>query len=577
MYSIFKSKKWIVCAILSFVVFCVPFIFSACSFAEISSIEIDESTLPKESVEAGTFDVKQLKIILHKTDGTSQVISGDKMMFSTTDYSKLKVVGTQTLTVKYLNKETQFQITIYPVGNPPKYNITFYGRNNNVGEYENVVLFSYDIPIKERLKEIPAVPVVDGYDVVWDKTDFSQTSSNTEVYAIYKVKSYVLTFNPNNGGARTTKDVVYGTPIGTMPVATHATRIFVGWEYNNKFYNEESLYLFTESITLVAKYEIKAAVKVEFYTKVKPPIPTEIFLKQELNLINYDVMVTYNDGAQEIVAIDTTTQNFSSEGFDSSTVGENRELIITYRNPSSATIKTIKLTHVYSVYEKFALSIKLGEGIYEGKYELIFPSEYEEFIEKTKSPFDEKFTNYATGKNIYENNISNLIIKIKPNDGFTYKFVKQKEQVGSIGNLVNITKLDDNEDGYDYYKLSNIESDGTINIQFQQMNFTLSTPEDISKNLEKITFNYVFEKINNIKEVSEISNSITTNVDQKSLVTIILDFKSNVNLNSFSIICSDELVDCKITKNNQLVIKIKTSVGGTQFKLEDLKLKYEII
>ena len=77
-------------------------------------------------------------------------------------------------------------------------------------------------------------------------TNLTATSGGTvTLYAVWKVNSYTLTFNPNGGTvSETSRKVVQGSPLGKLPVPTRPGYIFNGWfaySYGGTQYTESSI------------------------------------------------------------------------------------------------------------------------------------------------------------------------------------------------------------------------------------------------------------------------------------------------------------------------------------------------
>lgn len=77
-------------------------------------------------------------------------------------------------------------------------------------------------------------------------SNLSSTNGGTvTLYAVWKVNSYTLTFNPNGGTvSETSRKVAQGSPLGKLPVPTRPGYIFNGWfaySYGGTQYTESSI------------------------------------------------------------------------------------------------------------------------------------------------------------------------------------------------------------------------------------------------------------------------------------------------------------------------------------------------
>lgn len=96
----------------SLIVF-VGFGLSGCDVIEqsqVTSISVDSSTI--QNLEMGDFNISDIKIVLHKADGTTQSIPLTTAMLSETDIQKMSIAGNHTITIKYGTHETTIEVTI---------------------------------------------------------------------------------------------------------------------------------------------------------------------------------------------------------------------------------------------------------------------------------------------------------------------------------------------------------------------------------------------------------------------------------------------------------------------------------
>ena len=143
---------------------------------------------------------------------------------------------------------------------PVVYTVTFSqeGQENIVKKVES----------GKELTDIPMPVEQDGYDIAWDRTDFSKITGNLTVKAVATPKTYVITYtyNPLLDNEyevtleKNTQSVVYNTQFTLATAAassTERTLIFEGWvdqETNEPV--EAGTYVFTRNITLVAQFGV---------------------------------------------------------------------------------------------------------------------------------------------------------------------------------------------------------------------------------------------------------------------------------------------------------------------------------
>ena len=120
----------------------------------------------------------------------------------------------------------------------------------------------------KALTDIPMPVEQDGYDIVWNTTNFSKITGDLTVTAVATPKTYVITYtyNPLLDNAyevtleKTTQSVVYNTQFTLATAAAsnaEKTLIFKGWVDEET--NEPVVagtYVFTRDITLVAQFGV---------------------------------------------------------------------------------------------------------------------------------------------------------------------------------------------------------------------------------------------------------------------------------------------------------------------------------
>lgn len=104
----------------------------------------------------------------------------------------------------------------------------------------------------------PPIPVIMGYDGVWEDYTLTADSGDVTVNAIYTAKTYTVTFDYNGADGNNTIEsmaVTYGQPIGALPTPTLTDYDFVGWYYNNTLVNQGDIWYHTYDYTLVANWK----------------------------------------------------------------------------------------------------------------------------------------------------------------------------------------------------------------------------------------------------------------------------------------------------------------------------------
>lgn len=114
---------------------------------------------------------------------------------------------------------------------------------------------TYSVKEGESLTEIPTPASKVGYNVAWDRTDFTNITENITVKAVETAKTYTITLNANGGSVEgITITVTYGQEY-TLPTPTHQDKAFVCWMYNNEKIEAQGIWLIDaaeENLTIVA-------------------------------------------------------------------------------------------------------------------------------------------------------------------------------------------------------------------------------------------------------------------------------------------------------------------------------------
>lgn len=112
------------------------------------------------------------------------------------------------------------------------------------------------------LERVPAPKEKVGYDVKWERADFSVVESDLVINAVYSAKSYVITFTAGSqsGNAelimwaeRLTVKYDEALSLPTPPVCRGYD--FVCWQYGGEEFSP-SVYNIADNITLVARWKL---------------------------------------------------------------------------------------------------------------------------------------------------------------------------------------------------------------------------------------------------------------------------------------------------------------------------------
>jgi len=80
-------------------------------------------------------------------------------------------------------------------------------------------------------------------------------SNDMNLYAQWEANTYILTFNPNGGTVDpTSKQVTYGAPVGELPVPVRTGYQFNEWRYGPTPITEETIWIYTDNITVTASW-----------------------------------------------------------------------------------------------------------------------------------------------------------------------------------------------------------------------------------------------------------------------------------------------------------------------------------
>ena len=86
----------------------------------------------------------------------------------------------------------------------------------------------------DNLTDIPIPAEKTGYNVIWDRTDFTGIMEDIVVNAVATAKTYMIILNANGGNvSQTTFTVTYGQAY-KFEKPIHKENAFISWEYNGE-------------------------------------------------------------------------------------------------------------------------------------------------------------------------------------------------------------------------------------------------------------------------------------------------------------------------------------------------------
>ena len=127
----------------------------------------------------------------------------------------------------------------------------------------------------------PTVTVKDGSVTLTKDTHYTLTYANSNTVGMasvtitglneagygstktieYRIPGFTMTFNANGGTVNpTSKEIVYGQPVGELPVPVRDGYSFVGWFLGNTHYTEDTIYTTTYGGTVYARWSDAAAI-----------------------------------------------------------------------------------------------------------------------------------------------------------------------------------------------------------------------------------------------------------------------------------------------------------------------------
>lgn len=199
--------------------------------AKAQAITIDESTIPTE-VTVDDFNLSDIKIIVDKIDGSTEVISVTKDMLSDEALEKLTKSGTHYVYIRYYGNLALATITL--LDNYPSVTVTFVTNGGTAIQRQIIE--------KNSLVLVPENPVKNGYKFDgWyiDRAltlpfDFTiEVRNNLTLYAKWEAIKNIVTYDTNGGSSVAEGAFITGEEIVLPADPTKEGYTFNGW-YTDK-------------------------------------------------------------------------------------------------------------------------------------------------------------------------------------------------------------------------------------------------------------------------------------------------------------------------------------------------------
>jgi hypothetical protein len=133
----------------------------------------------------------------------------------------------------------------------------------------------------------------DGTGQSYADRDSITIREDTEFYAQWEANTYTLTFSPNGGTVSpTSKEVVYGLPVGELPIPEKTGYTFTGWRIGaSVFITEETIWEFTTSRPVQAQWTLNQNIEEIQLNTTLQIIPNPASNTIELRIMNYELRV----------------------------------------------------------------------------------------------------------------------------------------------------------------------------------------------------------------------------------------------------------------------------------------------
>ena len=228
------------------------FLLSGCFtyVAKADTIEVDETSIPKE-VTIADFNLSDIKLIVHKIDGTDEIISVTRDMLSDQALEKLTKSGTHYVYIRYNGKLALATITL--LDKYPSVLINF--DSNGGSSVKRQVIEKNSLALK------PTDPVKNGYKFTGWYTDEALTTpfkfstkvdKNIVLYAGWEAIQNIIKYETNGGNEISDGVFVTGEMhvLPSDPVKEGYT--FKGWYTDSDFIAKYQEDIVSSSFTLYA-------------------------------------------------------------------------------------------------------------------------------------------------------------------------------------------------------------------------------------------------------------------------------------------------------------------------------------
>lgn len=111
------------------------------------------------------------------------------------------------------------------------------------------------IPVRTGYTFVGWNTAEDGSGIALEESQLYQIPTNASLFAMWQANSYKIYFNSSGGVSLNPKTVHYDQAIGSLGVTSRLFNRFVGWKHQNDFVTEDTIYRYTQDITLMAVWE----------------------------------------------------------------------------------------------------------------------------------------------------------------------------------------------------------------------------------------------------------------------------------------------------------------------------------
>lgn len=157
--------------------------------------------------------------------------------------------GTEVLTnTNFISED----FTLYAQWAPETYTINFY-----ISEDSETPIYTEEVNYGETVVSIPSIPVVTGMDGAWDK-DFTFVDQDLDIYPLYTIQTFTVTFLDYEGNIYNTMTVNYGDLIVPDSTPSRVGYDFIGYLNDATELNIDlTTYTVTQDVTIQDVFQIQ--------------------------------------------------------------------------------------------------------------------------------------------------------------------------------------------------------------------------------------------------------------------------------------------------------------------------------